>query len=93
MLLFAQEISFSKFKCFIDIVASFLQTYGSILLKRNITFSDLLKSTNLEYLASTSSKKCFLKLLCKLHYSSSKNWHILRFSEIFRKMISISLNS
>ena len=36
MLLF-HEVSFSKLKC-------------SILLKRDITFSDLFKSTNLEYL-------------------------------------------
>ena len=50
MLLF-HEVSFSKLKCFIDIVAKFfLQTCGSILFKRDITFSDLFKSTNLEYL-------------------------------------------
>ena len=50
MLLF-HEVSFSKLKCFIDIVAKFfLQTCGSILLKRDITFSCLFKSTNLEYL-------------------------------------------
>ena len=54
MLLF-HEISFSKLKCFIDIVATFFsQTYESILLKIKITFSDLFKSTYLEYLASTS---------------------------------------
>ena len=37
------------------------------LLKRNITFSDLFKSTSLEYLASTSCKKCFLEFLYKFH--------------------------
>ena len=47
MLLF-YGIIFSKLKCFIDILAkTFLQTCGSILLKRNITFSDFFKSTNL----------------------------------------------
>ena len=54
MLLF-YGINSSKLKCFIDMVAEFfLQTYRPILLKRNITFSDLFKSTNLQYLASTS---------------------------------------
>ena len=33
-------------KCFMDIVFRFLQTYGSTLLKRNITFFDWFKSTN-----------------------------------------------
>ena len=48
MLLF-HEVSFSKLKCLIDIVAKFFLC-GSILFKRDITFSDLFKSTNLEYL-------------------------------------------
>ena len=42
------------------------------LLKRNITFSDLFKSTSLEYLASTSCIKCFLEFLYKFH--SNRKW-------------------
>ena len=62
------------------------------MLKRNITLSDLFKSTNLEYLDSTSWKKCCLKFFYKSHSSrkwisfstlfDEQSWHILRFSGI-----------
>ena len=69
MLLF-HGIIFPKLKCFIDILAKFfLQTYGSILLKRNITFFDFFKSTNLSIdrqtcmAAASLSYKAFEKVV------------------------------
>ena len=51
-------IKFSKLKFLIDIVAKFFTNYISInIVKRDITFSCLFESTNLQYLASTSRKK------------------------------------
>ena len=66
---------------------------GSILLKRNITLSDLFKSTNLEYLDSTSWKKRCLKFYINciriknefhslLYLTSKVDIIILRFSGI-----------
>ena len=62
----------------------------------------MFKSTNLQYLASTSGKNCCLKLLYKLHSNrkwisfstlfDEQSWHILRFSGILgRWYLSVSI--
>ena len=96
MLLF-HEVSFSKLKWFIDIVAKFfLQTCGSILFKRDITFSDLFKSTNLEYLHGfyVLKKSVFLNCIpIENEFHSLIYTGIFSDSQNFRRVISISLNS
>ena len=53
MLLF-HGMLFCKLKCFINIIAKFFTNLWINIVKKKYNFFNLFKSTNLEYLASTS---------------------------------------